>query len=288
MKLFGFRVDPVARALRQCRLVLHTSPIGTVPGAPVGLAVEVHNRSSRHLPGRRDLKSRLLTLGARMKRVGDSSWEEVPNRGILDTDLPPGGSMVVGLRMDAPPVGQYLLLLSLVLEGVTWQADIAPSSTVETTLLVDPPASARVLNLGSGTRPLDGAVNLDRALVTGVDVQADLEDLPWPFADGEFAEVLAFDVFEHVGDPLAFMTEAHRILRAGGMLKIHTSYWRTEGSFTDPTHRRFCTPNTFDYWVPGTPRQQRYPHYSAGHPFAKRVVAIDGEELYFKLQKLSV
>lgn len=109
-----------------------------------------------------------------------------------------------------------------------------------------------VLNVGCGVHPLEGAVNLDIADYPGVDVVHDL-DTPWPFPDGSFDHVLAVQVFEHVAEPLLFMAEAWRVLRPAGTLEIHVPSWKSRNSYTDPTHRRHCTPETFDYWIRGTP-----------------------------------
>lgn len=108
------------------------------------------------------------------------------------------------------------------------------------------------LQLGCGHHPRDGWVNLDRASLEGVDVVHDLDIAPWPFEDKSAEEIEARHVFEHVTDPCLFMTECHRILAPGGTLEIVSPYFQHFSAFTDPTHRRFCTPETWDYWVPGT------------------------------------
>lgn len=143
-----------------------------------------------------------------------------------------------------------------------------------------------LLNIGCGARPLMGWVNLDMADIPGVDVVHDLDQFPWPFPDGEAEGIRAFDVFEHVNDPIGFVAECWRILRPGGMLEIHTSYWKSENSYTDPTHKRFCTERTFDYWCVGTEYFERYgPMYARGCSFLKLMAQVDGQELSFLLRK---
>ena len=114
------------------------------------------------------------------------------------------------------------------------------------------------LNLGSGGRPMEGWTNVDRADIPGVDVVHDLDVLPWPWDDGTVQQAVAQDVFEHVGDPIGFMTESHRILGTGGDLLIKSPHFRHQDAYTDPTHRRFCTPHTWDYWIKGTPLRERH------------------------------
>jgi SAM-dependent methyltransferase len=143
------------------------------------------------------------------------------------------------------------------------------------------------INLGCGTQSLEGWTNVDVAGIPGVDVVHDLDVFPWPFESGRAVIIRAFDVFEHVDDPLGFMAECWRVLQDGGLLLIHTSHWQTENSYTDPTHKRFCTERTFDYWCFGTEYYARYgPMYARGCVFNKVSVERDGQELAVQLVKL--
>ena len=71
------------------------------------------------------------------------------------------------------------------------------------------------------------AVQLTRDTLDGVDgaevVQGDVSRLPWP--DGSFDAVLSGDVVEHLvpEDADAMLREAHRVLRPGGRLVVHTA-----------------------------------------------------------------
>lgn len=114
------------------------------------------------------------------------------------------------------------------------------------------------INLGCGSLPEPGFVNVDMWPQPGVDLVHDLDVFRWPFKDGEAEEIRAFDVYEHVDHPLEFMGECHRILEPGGILYIHTAYWKNPCSFRDPTHKRFLTKESFDYWIPGTELHARY------------------------------
>lgn len=115
------------------------------------------------------------------------------------------------------------------------------------------------LNLGSGSESrAPGFVNVDRVALPEVDVVHDLDVLPWPFDDACVKEIKAIDVFEHVSDALGFMNESHRILETGGTLLLKCPWFRSPDAFTDPTHRRFCTEHTWDYWIPGTVLFERH------------------------------
>lgn len=133
------------------------------------------------------------------------------------------------------------------------------------------------LNLGCGSQPMDGYVNVDSWHQPGVDVVHDLDVFPWPWKDGEAEEIRAFDIYEHVDYPLEFMGECHRILQPGATLFIHTGHWRDMSSYTDPTHKRFLTEESFDYWVPGTYLNGRYGvAYARGRHFEKADIHLDG------------
>lgn len=108
------------------------------------------------------------------------------------------------------------------------------------------------LNIGCGSKILEGYTNLDVVKQAGVDIVHDL-DTPWPFPDNSVEEIEAKDIFEHVNNPILFMTEAHRVLEDYGTLHIRTPhyYYGREMAFTDPTHKRFPTEHTWNFWIPG-------------------------------------
>lgn len=110
------------------------------------------------------------------------------------------------------------------------------------------------LNLGAGSRPLPDHVNVDRVQLPGIDAVWNLDQFPWPWPDESAERITARDVFEHVAKPVGFMVECHRILIPGGLLWIRCPnvFLSPGDAFTDPTHRRYPTWNTFDYWIPGT------------------------------------
>jgi|SRR5277367_2332481 len=142
------------------------------------------------------------------------------------------------------------------------------------------------LNLGSGIDAIPGYVNVDSVAILGVDAIWDLNQEPWPWADESASEVRAYDVFEHVDDPLLFMRECYRVLEYGGLLNMHTCFWKSQNAFTDPTHKRFCTEETWDYWIPGTYLHSRYGAAYAGKvAFVKEIVALDGTELAIQLRR---
>lgn len=143
-----------------------------------------------------------------------------------------------------------------------------------------------LLHVGCGAWIFDHAVNLDRAPLPGVDVVHDLDVAPWPFLDGRFGEVSGLQVFEHVDDPVLFINEAHRVLRSGGVLFLTVPHWQSANAFTDPTHRRFCTERTFDYWIDGTDlHAQMGAAYGPATFVATSTVTVAGEDICARLVK---
>lgn len=107
----------------------------------------------------------------------------------------------------------------------------------------------RTLNLGSGRKKVSGAVNLDITDRTDPDVVHDLNRRPWPFAEGQFLEVLAHDVIEHLDDVVATMEEIHRVCADGAVVRITLPHFSSANAFTDPTHRHYFGWYSFDYFT---------------------------------------
>lgn len=136
------------------------------------------------------------------------------------------------------------------------------------------------LNLGCGEMTLYGWVNVDVYEDSGIDVVMDLDHHPWPWADESVSQVLALDVYEHVDDPLGFVNDLWRVCKPGARARLRTTKWDTRQSYTDPTHKRFLTEESFDYWVPGTEFHRRYgAGYSGGRHWLLEHVGQDGQEL---------
>ncbi len=113
----------------------------------------------------------------------------------------------------------------------------------------------RYLDVGCGPSKAKGAIGMDWVGYPGVDVVHNLEKFPWPFPDQSFDRIRARHVLEHVDAMIPAMDELHRILRPGGVLQIIVPYFGRYSAFRDPTHRRFCTWESFDYFVPGMGKQ---------------------------------
>jgi ubiquinone/menaquinone biosynthesis C-methylase UbiE len=103
----------------------------------------------------------------------------------------------------------------------------------------------RVLDIGCGANKVAGAVGMDVNPRTAADVIHDLDDLPYPFVDDSFDEVIGRHVIEHVQNPTAVMSELHRITRAGGVVKLLAPHWTNPDFATDLTHRNHLNSYSF-------------------------------------------
>jgi hypothetical protein len=119
------------------------------------------------------------------------------------------------------------------------------------------------LNLGSGSKTIEGFLNVDKYRSATTDVVFDLETIPWPWASDSVEEVRFIHSLEHMGRDtdtfLNMMQELYRICIDGATVLIHVPHPRHEAYLGDPTHVRPITPRTFvhfdrktnDEWVTG-------------------------------------
>lgn len=119
------------------------------------------------------------------------------------------------------------------------------------------------LHLGCGADIRAGWINLDSRALPGVDVLADLDACrrkPLPFADDSIDEFFASHVLEHLGDPLAFMQELHRIAKSGAKAEFRVPYGSSDDADQDPTHIRRYFQRSFYYFS-----QLGYTHFDYGY-----------------------
>lgn len=104
------------------------------------------------------------------------------------------------------------------------------------------------LDLGGRLDPRPGYICVDYKDDPNVGIVTDLND-PWPWEDGSVGVIRAFDVFEHLRDPLHTMKELYRVLAPGGYAFIQVPSTDGRGAFQDPTHVSFWNENSFLYYT---------------------------------------
>ena len=101
------------------------------------------------------------------------------------------------------------------------------------------------LNLGCGSKKLDGYINIDKYDTYNPDIIHDLEKFPYPFEDNSVDEILLSHVLEHIGqNPDIFnsiIKEFYRICVHGAKIDIRVPHPRHDDFISDPTHVRPIT-----------------------------------------------
>lgn len=103
----------------------------------------------------------------------------------------------------------------------------------------------RALDLGGRMERREGYASVD---LKDAEVIADLNGT-WPFADSSVGVIRAFDILEHLTDPLDTMKEIYRVLAPGGYVFAQVPSTDGRGAFQDPTHRSFWNENSFLYYT---------------------------------------
>ena len=101
------------------------------------------------------------------------------------------------------------------------------------------------LNLGCGSKILEGYVNVDK--FGNPDQKVDLEVFPWPWKDNSVKEIILSHVLEHLGKDtdifLKIMQELYRISSKKAIIHINVPHPRCDAYIGDPTHVRPITLN---------------------------------------------
>src|SRR3989338_7832392 len=115
----------------------------------------------------------------------------------------------------------------------------------------------KILDLGCGNHKISGSVGIDFVKIPGVDIVHNLNKFPYPFRDNTFDVIYANQVLEHLEPSLdKILKELCRICKPEGVIKILVPHALSVGGFSDPTHKKFFTYFTFDYF--GSNEQSYY------------------------------
>jgi SAM-dependent methyltransferase len=95
------------------------------------------------------------------------------------------------------------------------------------------------LDLGCGTKKLEGHIGLDRIAFEGVDHVLNIGSARWPFDDETVDEAYTCHCVEHLDaiERIHFCNELYRVLIPGGKCAFIVPHWGTCRAYGDPTHK---------------------------------------------------
>jgi hypothetical protein len=151
-------------------------------------------------------------------------------------------------------------------------------------------------NMGCGHNRLDGYVNVDSSPNSAADQIVDLEQTPWPWADGCAEEVLFNHSLEHMGAEakvfLAIIQDLYRICADGAVVQINAPHPRHDNFIGDPTHVRIVTPKVLslfdksknDHWKARGEANTPFAHYLEVDFRMETAITIVAEPYYSRMQ----
>lgn len=104
-----------------------------------------------------------------------------------------------------------------------------------------------ILDIGCGEHKKPGSFGLDRRKYKGVNLICDFEK-GLPCKDNTVDLIYLSHILEHIKDLIFFMEEIYRITKNGAKILVTVPYYTSKGAFRDPTHFRFVTEDTFEYF----------------------------------------
>jgi SAM-dependent methyltransferase len=106
-------------------------------------------------------------------------------------------------------------------------------------------ADALKVELGGGTRPKPGFVNVD--LCETADVRLDLDRDRLPFEDGSVDELYTSHCLEHLTNVPHVVREIARVCREGATVEIRVPSWLSDQALC-PGHRCTISPTQVRHW----------------------------------------
>ena len=103
------------------------------------------------------------------------------------------------------------------------------------------------LDIGCGAYKQPGTLGIDCRRLPGVQVVCDFER-GLPFRDSSVSTAFSIHSIEHMHDLITFMEELYRVCAHGAKVYIKTPYYTSRKAFVDPTHVRFMTEESFEYF----------------------------------------
>lgn len=111
------------------------------------------------------------------------------------------------------------------------------------------------LIIGAAGKSHPDAITVDIDPVHAPDVVHDLSVVPWPFETGQFSEIIAHHVIEHIDSIIPVMRELHRVCAPDGTIYIEVPH-HTSWCAKDPCHKAYYSYFSFDGFIAGADTAQ--------------------------------
>lgn len=141
------------------------------------------------------------------------------------------------------------------------------------------------LHFGCGNKPLKGFINVDFYNKTYADEIVDLNK-ELPYLSESIDLIYSDNVFEHINNLLELIRECNRVLKKGGVLIIKVPYFKSKHAFVDPTHIKFFTIQSMDYYVKNTYFNDEYKFFD--EVFESMEIFLDYENRSFFKKLISI
>jgi len=124
------------------------------------------------------------------------------------------------------------------------------------------------INLGAGNDIQDPNIYVNHDIIKHrpeIDVNFDLNDKNWSssYQVHNFEEIRAWDVIEHLEDPINFMNNCWEMIAKDGVLKIKACGWKNPNFYVDITHKKPFDIKSFDYFDIETDIGKEYSYYTS-------------------------
>lgn len=110
------------------------------------------------------------------------------------------------------------------------------------------------LDIGGGSNPNPGFVNIDILPLPAVDIVWDIEKTPWPLPDECVITAVSSHVLEHInphkGVFIDVMNEIWRVMKPHGQFAFVVPHASSHGYQQDPTHCNMINETTMHYFDP--------------------------------------
>ena len=130
----------------------------------------------------------------------------------------------------------------------------------------------RRLNVGAGSRPVAGFINLDLRPRPGIDLIADVRRLP--FRRHSIDEVQAIALLEHFDDPYQVLDELHRVITPTARVRFDVPALGTYAAHLDLDHKFLADLRLWSDVLGGYYRSVRVRPLGVRYRYSKLLVAI--------------